>query len=125
MVESGQCLGLALEPFEALRVSRNLKGQDLERHPALQFRVLGDKDFTHASRAKLGFDAVVGELHSDHSVLPYPRMPLEKRWITRLDEAPSMTLISNPQTALRSLDYQTLQREDGSGRKVHEPARPR
>jgi hypothetical protein len=59
MVESRGRLRFPLETGEGLRVSSHLIGQELQGHEAMQSRVLGLIDHTHAATAELLHDAVV------------------------------------------------------------------
>ena len=52
MIERGQRLGLALEPGEPVGISGKGLRQDLQRHIAIQLRVVGAIDLAHATRAE-------------------------------------------------------------------------
>ena len=59
MIQRGSGLRFALKAGERLRVAGNLVGQELERDEAVQARVLGFVNDTHAAAAELLDDAVV------------------------------------------------------------------
>ncbi len=61
MVEAGEDLRLPREPGEAVRVSREGVGQDLQRHLAAQLRVGGLPDLPHPAFPEEGGDVVVAE----------------------------------------------------------------
>jgi hypothetical protein len=61
VVERGERLGFALEAPQPLLVVRELVGQDLDRHLALEPRVLGAVDLAHSAGAEGAEDLVEGE----------------------------------------------------------------
>ena len=60
----GGQLGLAQEPFPEALVGGQLRGQQLQGHPALQAQLLGEVDDAHAAAAQQRVDAVAGKLGS-------------------------------------------------------------
>jgi len=61
VVEAGEDLRFPLEPREPIRVSREGVGQDLQRDLAVELRVGGLPDLSHAALAQEGGDVVVPE----------------------------------------------------------------
>ena len=66
VLERGGRACLTLQPLERLSVARQLFGQELERHAAAQFQILGLVDDAHAAAAQLRNHAVVGDRLADH-----------------------------------------------------------
>ena len=62
MVEGGERLGLATEPRNPLRISRDVGRQDLDRNLAAEDRVGGAIDRPHAARAEQRLHAIRTEL---------------------------------------------------------------
>ncbi len=58
----------------ACLVFQQVRGEKLQRNGALQFRVLGLVDDTHAAPADFGEDLVVGDRLADHDgqIVPLP-----------------------------------------------------
>jgi hypothetical protein len=61
VVEGGDGLRLALEALQAVGVGGHLRRKDLQRHLAVELRVLGQEDGSHAALADLALDAIVRE----------------------------------------------------------------
>ena len=61
MIQGGENFGFALEPGQPLRVSCEGVGQHLDRHVAVERRIVGAVDLAHAARADLGGDLVDAE----------------------------------------------------------------
>ena len=61
MIEGGDRPRLALEALQALRVGRHLRREQLQRHAALERRVLGGIDLAHAAGAELLQDPIVAK----------------------------------------------------------------
>ena len=70
MVQRGSRLRLALEAAERLRILGHFIGQKLERDEAVQPRVLGLIDHTHAAAAQLVDNAVMRNGLPDHRDCP-------------------------------------------------------
>jgi hypothetical protein len=66
VIERSQHLGFPLETAYALLVLRKDRGQDLQRHRAVQPGIGGPIHFTHASGTELGGDLVMGDRLSNH-----------------------------------------------------------
>ena len=103
MVELSEELRLALETGEALGILGEGGGQNLERHLAVELRVVGAVDLAHAAFTELGGDAATGD------VVTY-----DGREIAPSGARPDMFLDANG----RPLDYTTAIR---SGRSVGVP----
>ncbi len=58
---------LAIEPLAPVRIARQLAGQDLERDPPLQPRVVGEVDLAHPAFANELNDPVVPEGGPNHA----------------------------------------------------------
>ncbi len=65
VVEAGEDLRLPREPGEAIWISREGVGQDLQRDLAVELRVGRLPDLAHAAFADLGGHVVVGESGAD------------------------------------------------------------
>ena len=61
VVEAGEDLRLPLEPGEAIRISREGVGEDLQRDLAVELGVGGLPDLAHAALAQEGRDVVLAE----------------------------------------------------------------
>ena len=61
VVEAGEDLRLPLEPGEAIRISREGVGEDLQRDLAVELRVGGLPDLAHAAFPEEGGDVIVPE----------------------------------------------------------------
>ena len=61
VVEAGQDLGFPLEPGEAIRISREGVGEDLQRDLAVELGVGGLPDLAHAALANEGGHVIVPE----------------------------------------------------------------
>ena len=61
LVERRQDLRFPFEAGEPVRVVGERLGQHLDRHVAIQFRVVGTVDFAHSARANLADDFVDAE----------------------------------------------------------------
>src|SRR5439155_23894743 len=66
MIESRRRAGLAFEPLSAIRVSREIRIQDLERDATLKLGVLGEIDLAHASLSEEFDDAVMAKGRAHH-----------------------------------------------------------
>ena len=64
MREGGDRLRFALEALEGTRIRGHLFGKDLDRDLAVQLRVAGPIDLSHAAGADRGDDLVGPEPHS-------------------------------------------------------------
>ncbi len=61
MVEAGEDLRLPFEPGEAIWISREGVGEDLQRDLAVELRVGGLPDLAHPALAQEGGDVIVPE----------------------------------------------------------------
>ena len=61
MAQGGDGLRLALEALQPVGVGGHVRRQDLQRHLAVELRVLCQEDGAHAALANLADDAVVSE----------------------------------------------------------------
>jgi hypothetical protein len=59
MVEAGHNLGLAFETTQTIRIARQLVGEDLDRHLAIELGIGGLPDHAHPALADLLDQAVV------------------------------------------------------------------
>src|SRR5678815_408446 len=59
VIKSGSCLRFLDKAIQFVRVFAELIVQELDRDFAIEFRVLGEIDFTHAAGSDLGNDAVM------------------------------------------------------------------
>src|SRR5690349_18421105 len=67
MRERGSSACFAQKPFEGLRVAAAVLGKEFESYPAAKSGVLRLIDDTHAARAKLAENPVVGDRFVDHA----------------------------------------------------------
>ncbi len=65
MVQACQDFGFTLKPCQSLRVSRERFGEDLQRDLAIQLRIGGLIDLSHAALADEGGHVVVGDAGTD------------------------------------------------------------
>ena len=65
VVDRGGQPRLAQEPLAEALVRGQLRGQQLQRHPALQAQVLGQVDDAHAAAAEQRLDPVAGQHRAD------------------------------------------------------------
>jgi hypothetical protein len=65
MVERGEHFGFALEAINAVRITGELIGQNLDPDFTLQLRIAYAVDFAHPSATKLGRDFVRPKLSTD------------------------------------------------------------
>ena len=71
VVEAGEDLRLPLEPGEAVRISREGVGEDLQRDLAVELGVGGLPDLPHAALAQQGGDVVASNaLPGSHQITP-------------------------------------------------------
>ncbi len=63
--ELGEHLGFALEPHHLVGVADEMRGQNLDRHLALEVLVVGAEDLAHAAFAELRGDPVVTQARTD------------------------------------------------------------
>ena len=94
MVERGSGLRLALEAGQRLRIAGDFVGQELQGHEAVQARVLGFVDHTHAAAAEF-FDECGNEKWSARSLAPNltlseDRQVNEDRQVEPLDLGPTV-----------------------------------
>ena len=75
MVERGQHLRLALETRQRSALAREALGQDLERHVALERRVVRPEHLAHAARAELAEDAIDADPAAQGQRHRAPRLP--------------------------------------------------
>ena len=68
VIERSDGAGLAREPIAPIGIGGNGSRQHLERHPAIECRVMGDEHFAHASGAKRFEDLVVANSPANHGV---------------------------------------------------------
>jgi hypothetical protein len=65
MVQRGSCLGFTSKTAQDLRMFGHFGGQDLQRHKAIEFSVLGFVNNAHPAAPQLLDDAVVAQLKTD------------------------------------------------------------
>ena len=97
MIERGRRFRFLNETAHAVLIRGKISGQNLHRHFAIEFRVLGQIDLTHSARADLRDDAVVRQSGIGWQCLthlvqlrrkPSPiEQPLEARVIAQCIEA--------------------------------------
>jgi hypothetical protein len=86
----------------ALGVGRNFVGQHFDRDRALQPRVVGLADDTHAATAKLGLDAIVGERPGTHdeigcySTARGPKSAVRRYWSNGVGPVPVKPAMTIP-----------------------------
>ena len=61
MIERREHFGLALEAREAIRIRRQRRRQDFDRHLTLQLRIGGAVDLSHAAYAEQSDDFIRAE----------------------------------------------------------------
>jgi len=66
MIQRGSRAGFALEAFQGLRIFGDVIRQELERHEAPQFGVLGFVHYAHATTAEFFDNPVLAESFADH-----------------------------------------------------------
>ncbi len=77
MLKRRRGLRLAQEALLGLGVVQQVRRQELQRHRALERRVLGLVHLAHAALAQLLDDAVVADRLADHNRTILPRLPRE------------------------------------------------
>ncbi len=66
VIEGSEELRLTSEASESLCILRQFRGQDLDRHLAIELRVPGPVHLAHSARAERGDDFVRSEALTDH-----------------------------------------------------------
>jgi len=77
VVDGGEGLGFSLKPFQAILAGGQLLGQHLQRHQALEGRVLGPVHLAHPTRSELVEDSVVSQGLTDHGAPNYGAILLD------------------------------------------------